>query len=106
MVTLDELTQMAHEANGKRRQRTVGQKEATSFLDLLREVENDSKVAAIRVYSRDGFVANSYNYRAFISVFCGERDMITGEWRVDCRTVDAKRAHGSAALITVNGRDR
>ena len=103
MVTVEELVEMAKVANGRRRNRIVGKAEAKRFVELLAEVENDPDARQIRVYSRGGFVANSYNFRAVISVFVAERDA-EGKWVVGCRTVDAKRGHGQGALETVNGR--
>jgi hypothetical protein len=104
MVTVEELVEMAKGANGRRRQRIVGRSEARDFAELLADNEKNPDVHSIRVYSRDGFVANSYNYPVVISVFNAQRNATTGEWKVDCRTVDAKRARSQGALTTINGR--
>ena len=84
-----------------KRKRVVGEREIDRFIEVAEAVQDSAK--SIRVYSRGGFVANSYNWRATIQAIHAEkRD--DGEWSVGIVEVDAKRPHGSGALVTVNSR--
>lgn len=102
MITLDELLEMAKVANGRRRNRLIGEKEANILLDLLEKAENDETIKTIKVYSRQGFVANSYRSKCDISYFYASRR--DNGWHVYAHTTDAKRSYGQGALVTVNGR--
>lgn len=100
--TIDSLMEMAVVANGRRRNRTIGEIEAGILLDLLEKAKVDEKIKEIRVYSRQGFVANAYRSRCDISYFSATRH--GDEFRVSAYVTDAKRSHGQGALVTVNGR--
>ena len=100
MQTINDLMEMAKSANGRARTRTIGKSEAQEILDLVASA--DDKVNTIRVYSRDGFVANSYKYRADIRYFEATRK--DGKLVIGASYGDAKRSHGNGALVTINGR--
>jgi hypothetical protein len=91
-------------ANGTRRQRTVGDREAADLQNMLTDFGHDPQIHTIRVYSRQGFVANAYKYRADISVLEARRNKETNQFEFYGFHVDAKRPHGSGSLITINGR--
>jgi len=98
-----QLVEMAKSVNGRARSRILGQKEAQTILDLVAEHNATPTIHTIRVYSRDGFVANSYNYRAETRYFEATRNP-EGHFVVRVGACDAHRAHGSGALVTINGR--
>jgi hypothetical protein len=95
---------MVKKVNGRRKQRTLSTSDVDMFYAKLNEVWEDKNIHTIRVYSSDGFVANSYSYRADISVIEAQRDLETGQFEISVFTVDAKRSRGQGALITINGR--
>jgi hypothetical protein len=98
-----QLVEMAKAVNGRARSRTIGQKEAQTILDLVAAHQNSPELHTIRVYSSDGFVANSYNFRADVRYFEATRNE-QGEFVVRTGSCDAHRSGGSGALITVNWR--
>lgn len=99
--TVSSLMNLAKSANGRARNRTIGEKEAQAILDLVENASDSDR--KIRVYSFDGFVANSYKYHAEIRYFEARRTE-SGEFNIIASYGDAKRPHGEGALITVNGR--
>lgn len=100
MKTLDELLEMAKVANGRAKNRTIGKAEAEILLEKIATAKDDAHT--IRVYSRQGFVANSYKWRAKICYF--EANKVDGQWSIIATSGDAKRSYGNGALVTVNGR--
>jgi hypothetical protein len=99
---INDLMEMAGRVNGRARTRTIGKKEASEMLELVKKLQGDEKVTNIRVYSREGFVPNSYKYRAEIRGFEARR--VKGKLTVCAITVDAKRSLGNGSLVTVNSR--
>ena len=100
MQTLDDLMEMAKNKNDRARQRTIGKSEAQDILELVTNA--DDATHTIRVYSSDGFVSNSYKYRAEIRYFEATRK--DGKLVIRAGIADAKRSYGTGALITINGR--
>lgn len=100
MQTINDLMEMAKQVNGRARNRTIGEAEAKEMMELVANA--DSTVHTIRVYSRDGFVPNSYKYRCEIRYFEAVRK--EGELVIGASYGDAKRRHGNGALVTINGR--
>jgi hypothetical protein len=96
----NKLMEMAEKVNGRARNRTIGKDEAQILIDTVAAAPETAHT--IRVYSRQGFVANSYKYRAEIRYFQAVRH--EGEWIYSAATCDAKRSHGQGALVTINGR--
>ncbi len=101
MITIESLMEMASEVNGRRRNRILTVREAYEFMDLLDNAAENTK--QIRVYSFQGFVANSYKSRAPISYFYATR-LPNGDFKIGASTCDAKRSYGHGALITINGK--
>lgn len=101
--TVEQLVEMAKTVNGKARNRTVATREAQEIIDLVDQHRENQDTHTIRVYSRDGFVANAYNYRADIRYFEATRNA-DGEFVIKAGMTGAKRSHGSGALVTINGR--
>jgi hypothetical protein len=101
MKTLDELLEMAKVANGRAKNRTIGKAEAEILLGKIAAAGDDTHT--IRVYSRQGFVANSYKWRAEIRYFQASKQ-VDGQWIITATSGDAKRSYGYGALVTVNGR--
>jgi hypothetical protein len=97
------IGKLAEKANGRRRARTIGREEVESFVALLRKHRRDENVHTIRVYSEEGFVPNSYKYRADITALEATREE-DGGWTVKALVVRAKRPRGSGPLATVNNR--
>ena len=97
----NELLEMAAKVNGRARNRIIGKVEAEILMDTVASAPE--KAHTIRVYSRDGFVPNSYKYRAEIRYFEATRTD-SGEWKYTASYCDAKRSHGNGALVTINGR--
>jgi hypothetical protein len=101
--TVEQLIEMAKAVNGKARNRTIGKREAQEIIDLVNQHRENQDTHTIRVYSLDGFVANSYNYRADIRYFEATRNA-DGEFVIKADMTGAKRGYGSGALVTINGR--
>ena len=101
MYTIDSLMEMAEKANGRRRRRILTESEASTLVNLMENAAENIHI--IRVYSQEGFVANSYKSAAPISYFFARKDD-SGEWVVNASVTDAKRSYGQGALVTVNGR--
>ncbi len=100
MQTINDLMEMAKKVNGRARNRTIGEVEAKEIMELVANA--DDMTNTIRVYSRDGFVPNSYKYRCEIRYFEATRK--EGKLVIGAGYGDAKRSHGNGALVTVNGR--
>jgi hypothetical protein len=101
MQTITDLMDMARAANGRARTRTLTHAEAQEMLDLITHAAEDTHT--IRVYSRDGFVPNSYFGRADIRYFEAKRQT-DGTFTVIATYTGAKRSHGNGALVTINSR--
>lgn len=102
MLRATDLTDKVAKANGTRKTRILRQSDIESFVDLVNEATPEQHT--IRVYSSDGFVPNSYKYRADISYLQATRNAETGEFHIGAGTTDAKRSNGSGSHITINGR--
>lgn len=98
------IFELAKAKNGKRRNRIITMRECVELVELMSAHQNNADTHTIRVYPRDGFVANSYNYRADVTYIEATRDTETGEFIVHSATANAHRSHGSAATTTINGR--
>lgn len=98
--TIDSLMEMAAVVNGRRRRRILDESDAAKLLQFMADAPEDTRT--IRVYSSEGFVANSYRSAAPISYFFARKDG-NGEWIVNANVTDAKRSYGRGALVTVNG---
>jgi hypothetical protein len=90
----------AKKVNGRARTRTIGKAEAQEIIELVANA--DESIHTIRVYSRDGFVPNSYKYRCDIRYFEAIRK--SDGFVIRASYGDAKRSHGQGALVTINGR--
>ncbi len=95
---MQRLTAKVEAANGRRRSRIVGGEEIRKFVELA--LENPGK--AVTVYSFDGFVPNSYSYRAPITVLVRPEGE-SGLAKAFARVVDAKRTGGRGSLMVVGG---
>ena len=100
MQTINDLMDMAKAVNGRARSRTIGEGEAKEVMELVANA--DDATHTIRVYSREGFVPNSYKYRCEIRYFEATRK--EGKLVIGASYGDAKRSHANGALATVNGR--
>ena len=96
----DEIQKSIDNANGRRRNRTLDAKDVEIFFSILNEVAETAHT--VRRYSGDGFVPNSYKYRAEISYI--EANKIDNEWHIAASTCDAKRSYGNGSLTTINGK--
>ena len=98
---IQEMIKRAATLKGLRRNRYLTENEITTMATLDRKKSLIGKT--IRIYSNDGFVANSYKYRADIDYIeryyddKGIKHFIVSQTR-------AQRAHGIAPKITVNNR--
>jgi len=97
---INKMIKAAKEMKGKRRNRFIDESEINIMAKLDRKRSLNGKT--IRVYSKDGFVANSYKYRADIDAI--ERTYIDNKKVFAVIQVGAKRSHGGGALVTVNSR--
>lgn len=95
-----EILAVAQRINGRRRTRTIDKRDVSLFAQTLRERFDNAQI--VRVYSSDGFVANSYKYRADIVYLQAVK--VENGWRIEASTTDAKRSYGAGARITVDGR--
>jgi len=75
--------------------RAVGENEIIDAIDF-------SKVAKkhVRIYSRDGFVPNSYKYACWIQAVDGNKRP-DGEWEFRLMWTGAQRSHGAGKLQVV-----
>ena len=91
MTTKNQILEAAKTIEGKRRQRTLTEADAADFLQLTAA----NPGCRVRVYSSQGFVANSYKYRAPIT-FIESQDgaVIVGE-------TDAKRSGGNGSTRVI-----
>lgn len=83
------------------RKRIITQGDLALFLELCEREDLAGK--SIRVYSSDGFVANSYKWRARIHYLHREVSE-SGEVSYHFGSTDAHRSRGAGALVTVNGK--
>lgn len=100
--TAAEILKMAEAANDRRRTRTITQDEVGHLINRLRKHRRNPEVRTIRVYSADGFVPNSYKYRADITRLTAERT--DGGWSVFAEVVGAQRPRGQGSQVTINNR--
>ena len=97
---IDKLIKAAKEMKGRRQRRFIDVGEINIMAKLDRKRSLNGKT--IRVYSNDGFVANSYKYRADIDAI--ERTYINNKKTFNIVQVGAKRSHGKGSLVTVDNR--
>lgn len=98
---IHKLAEAAGQQAGRRKVRTLSQGDVSRFIELLRKHRQSAN--RIRVYSADGFVPNSYTYRADIDYIEGHKDD-AGVWHVHISSTGAQRPRGRGALATVDGR--
>lgn len=98
-----ELIEKINKANGKRRNRIITTADIEMFEEIFNERKDNPEIKTIRVYPRNAFVPNSYQYRAEVTIIQATRDT-DGNWQIGAGTVDAKRSHGQGPRVTVNGR--
>lgn len=97
-----EILKLAQKQNGKRRTRVIDQHEVDQFVKLLRKHRQNPETHTIRVYA-DGFVPNSYKYRAEMTRLTAMRTA-PDCWTIAAETVDAKRSYGEGSTVTLNDR--
>ena len=97
---IKKLTADAKQMKGSRRSRFIDENEIDTMAKLDRKRTLSGKT--IRIYSNDGFVANSYKYPANIDAI--ERTYENNKKVFNIVQVGAKRAHGRGPSITVNNR--
>lgn len=98
-----EIKNQVKAANGKRKARILDECDVNCFFEKLNELANNETVHTIRVYAGQGFVPNSYKYRADISYMEAQRNS-DGDFDIIVTTTDAKRSYGNGAVVTINGR--
>lgn len=101
MLAVNDLQEKVQKANGTRKARILRPADVAQFVELVNNATPEQHT--IRVYSSDGFVPNSYKYRADISYLQATR-LESGEFQIGAGTVDAKRSHGNGSLVTINSR--
>lgn len=94
---LNQLKSAAKQANGRRRTRKLYDGDINDLLDAIDENPSKSRV---RSYSRDGFVANSYDYPASI-VYCEGNRGENGAWSLYVAEAGAKRSRGEGSLLVI-----
>jgi hypothetical protein len=94
------LKKQAENLKGKRQTRYISDKEIEKMAELDRK--RNLKGKTIRVYSFDGFVANSYKYPSYIDYI--ERTCENEKKKFRVNQTGASRSYGTGSLITVNGR--
>ena len=97
----EQLQDEVKKVNGRRRTRILDSRDIEKFIELVSNASDDTHT--IRLYSPDGFVANSYKYWAEISYLQADRQE-DGTFNVYASTCDAKRSNAAGSLITINGR--
>ena len=94
------LIEKAIELKGRRNLRFISDFEINEMATLDRKKKLAGKT--IRIYSTDGFVANSYFGNAVIDYI--ERTYADEKKQFSIGQVSAKRSNGNGALTTVSGR--
>lgn len=102
MITVSDLQEKVQKVNGSRKNRILRPDDIARFVELVNAATPDQHT--IRVYSSDGFVPNSYGYRAEISYLQAVRNSETGEFDCDADVAGAKRSYGLGPLVTINNR--
>lgn len=95
-----EIAQQLPALNGRKRERILYR---SDIVDLLQALVDHPSCKSARSYSRDGFVSNSYKFRADIAVAEASR-CEDGSYTIGLYWVGGKRSYGGGALITVDGR--
>ena len=98
---IEEAMSQAAAIEGKRRTRLLERADVERLIDAVRAVARTGpEVRTARSYAGNGhFVPNSYGYAAPITA-C----VVGARGQPEVAVFDAKRAHGRAASVTVNGR--
>jgi hypothetical protein len=97
-----QIEKRAADLTGRRQSRYISKPEIDKMAALDRKKTLAGK--RIRVYSFDGFVPNSYKYRADIDYIERYYDPETGKKIFTVSQTGASRSHGNGSLVTVNGR--
>ena len=93
--TVESILDAARRLEGRARKRCLSVGDAQAFLDL----RSGNPGKRVRVYSSQGFVANSYGYRADITfVACGPNGTVV------VNRTGAARPHGRGSLQVVDNR--
>ena len=103
-MTKSERTKLMTEAEaikGRRQLRFVNEAE----IDIMACIDRKRSLTGkpVRVYSNDGFVANSYGYQPRID-YVG-KIYVDGKKKLFIGQGDASRSNGKGALVTVNNRE-
>ena len=98
--TIQKVMEIAKQVNGRRKNRILFLSDVEDLFDCIAEHPD---AGAIRSYSKHGFVANAYKWRAEI-VYCQATRNEDGSWSVGVYVTDAKRPYGNGSLLTVDGR--
>ena len=101
---ISEILKMVKAENGNRKVRICGEYEVKKLIKIIRDHRNCAASKKINIYSSDGFVANSYKYRSYITRISAYNDLENGSWFITADTPGASRSHGSGSLVTINGR--
>ncbi len=96
-----QLVKKAEELKGRRKKRFISELEIDKMRILDRKLSLKGK--RIRIYSFDGFVANSYKYKADIDYIERQYDS-DGNKKIIIGQTSAKRPFGNAPLIAVNNK--
>ena len=91
----------ARSLEGRARLRTLGVQEVKDFLAVLDR--NDPAIETVRVYSYEGFVANAYDYPAYISTAEAKRQP-NGEYIITVWRAGAQRTRGIGPRMTINNK--
>ena len=100
--TIEQIMTVAKLVNGQRRNRILF---LSDVEDLMDAIDQHPDAKTIRSYSKHGFVANSYKWRAEI-VYCQATKNDNDSYDIVVRNADAKRSFGAGALVTIDGRGK
>lgn len=97
---IEEAMSQAAAVEGKRRTRRLERADVERLIDAVRGYAGTGEIRTARSYAGNGsFVPNSYRYAAPVTV-C----VVGARGQPEVVVLDAKRPHGRAASVTVNGR--
>ena len=98
---IEEAMSQAAAIEGKRRTRLLEPADVERLIDAVRAVARTGSIRTARSYAQNGraFVPHSYGYAAPITA-C----VVGARGQPEVAVFDAKRPHGRAASVTVNGR--
>ena len=98
---IEEAMSQAAAVEGTRRTRLLEPADVERLIDAVRAYAGTGEIRTARSYAGNGhsFVPNSYRYAAPVTV-C----VVGARGQPEVVVLDAKRPHGRAASVTVNGR--